>query len=132
MPEISREQLVDALQGFHLWVTPDPDYKQGRLSAACVVGTVQDPESMADGLLLALRANAAHAADGDSEPETPPCTVTFDLTDPDARHALTQALENYEAMQEDVVVLTGDSPEKHRAWAAHAKAMREQAEAAGS
>jgi hypothetical protein len=59
--EITREQLVDALQEFHLWVTPDPAYKD--VGRRCVVGTVQDPESMADGLLLALRANAAHEDD---------------------------------------------------------------------
>jgi hypothetical protein len=131
MPEISREQLVDALQGFHLWVTPDPDYKQGRLSAACVVGTVQDPESMADGLLLALRANAAHAADGDSEPETPPCTVTFDLTDPGALHVLTQALEDYAAHGRAMASLD-DASESFTRWADLADEMRALAEAAGS
>lgn len=56
--EITRDQLVDALQEFHLWITPDPAHKD--VGRRCVVGTVQDPESMADGLLLALRANAAH------------------------------------------------------------------------
>lgn len=61
MPEVTREQLVDALQEFHLWITSDRKIDP---TGRSVFGTVQDPESFADGLLLALRANTAHEADG--------------------------------------------------------------------
>jgi hypothetical protein len=52
--EVTHEQLVEALQEFHLWVTP------ARTQSGGVLGTVQQPQAVADGLLLALRANAAH------------------------------------------------------------------------
>lgn len=55
--EVTREQLVDALAEFHLWITPD---RTQDTKATGVFGTVQNPGAMADGLLLALKANAAH------------------------------------------------------------------------
>jgi len=60
--DITHAKLADALQEFHLWVTPG--HHQNR-EAGGVFGTVQNPGAMADGLLLALRANAAHEPDGD-------------------------------------------------------------------
>jgi hypothetical protein len=62
MPEVTREQLVDALQEFHLWITPE----RGQTTEATgLLGTVQNPGATADGLLLALRSNAAHQPDED-------------------------------------------------------------------
>jgi hypothetical protein len=55
-----------------------------------------------------------------------PITVTFDLSDPAARHALTQALEDYAGRQEDMAA-SGDAPEQRLAWADRAKAMRDKA-----
>jgi hypothetical protein len=58
-------------------------------------------------------------------------TVVFDVADPAALHALTQALSDYAERQQDMAAI-GDSPETRLTWAAFAKSFREQAEAAGA
>jgi hypothetical protein len=57
-------------------------------------------------------------------------TVTFDITDPGARHALLQALDDYQ-VKETGLAADGDNPEKRTEWAAVARRLWEQAEAAG-
>jgi hypothetical protein len=56
--------------------------------------------------------------------------VVYDLSDPDVRHALTEALERYADRQQTMAAI-GESPEKRLTWAAHAKSMQAQADAAG-
>lgn len=58
-------------------------------------------------------------------------TVTFDVTDPAVCHALTQSLSDYADRQQDMAAI-GDIPEARLTWAAHAKLMLGQVEAAGS
>lgn len=57
-------------------------------------------------------------------------TVTFDITDPDASFALTDALEEWSARQRDEAA-SEDGNESRTRWADHADRMRAQAEAAG-
>jgi hypothetical protein len=58
-----------------------------------------------------------------------PRTVTFDITDPNARHVIAQALEEYATRQQDMAV-TGDSQEMRLEWAVIADEFRAQAETA--
>lgn len=62
-------------------------------------------------------------------PAPPPCTVAFDLTDVDAFHALTQALEDYAVRERDQAEHEGGHESRER-WADLAEQMRAQAEAA--
>lgn len=56
MAEITREQLAAALDGFHLWVIPDPNQI---VPATALSGTIKHPEDVAKGLHAHLSANAA-------------------------------------------------------------------------
>jgi hypothetical protein len=57
-------------------------------------------------------------------------TVTFDLSDPDALHVLTTALQDYAEKERDMAANEGGHESRER-WAAIADRMRAQAEAAG-
>lgn len=56
--------------------------------------------------------------------------VAYDLADPDARHALTTALDDYAAKERDMAAGEGGNESRER-WADLADQMRQQAEAAG-
>jgi hypothetical protein len=56
-------------------------------------------------------------------------TVTFDITGPDDRHALLQALDDY-GTKETGLAADGDNPEKRREWARAAREFWAQAEEA--
>lgn len=71
----------------------------------------------------AVAVHAACAGVPEERPEVPPRTVTFDITGPDARHVLTQALEDYAAAKR------AEDPSFAR-WADLADQMKAQAEAA--
>jgi hypothetical protein len=86
------------------------------------------PRGFATGAAVAVHAFCAGVPG--EEPQTPPRTVTYDLSDPAARHALTQALTEYADRQADMAVI-GDSPETRLTWAARAKSMLDQAGAEG-
>jgi hypothetical protein len=58
-------------------------------------------------------------------------TVVFDVADPAALHALTQALSDYAERQLDMAAI-GDSAETRLSWAAFAKSFHGQAEAAAA
>ena len=64
------------------------------------------------------------------EPETDPATVTYDLSDPDVRHVLTQALEDY-ADHERAMAERPDASESFARWADLAVQMRDRAQVAG-
>lgn len=59
----------------------------------------------------------------------PARSVTFDLTDVDARHALTTALEDYAVSERDMAAHEGGNESRER-WAERADKMRRQAEEA--
>jgi hypothetical protein len=63
--------------------------------------------------------------------ESAPRTVVFDVADPAALHALTQALSDYAERQLDMAAI-GDSPQTRLAWAAFAESFHEQAKSAGA
>lgn len=115
MTAIDREHIIDVLSRLEVSVM------DGDRSSASVL---EYPEAVADAVIEAI-------GELPEEPEAPPRTVTFDLSDPDVRHVLTQALEDYADRQQDMAVIR-DNPEQRLTWAALAKTMREQAEAAGS
>lgn len=94
-------------------------YGHGRWKCLTNAGTADDDESL----------SAEYPPAAFYVPAPPPSTVAFDLTDPDVRHALTQALEDF-ADRQQTMAATGDIPEKRLTWAAHAKSMLDQAEAA--
>jgi len=58
---------------------------------------------------------------------TAPRTVTYDLSDPDTRHVLTEALEQYADRERDLSANEGGNDARER-WADLADAMRRQAE----
>jgi hypothetical protein len=62
-------------------------------------------------------------------PAPPPCAVTYDLSDPDVRHVLTQALEDYAAKDREMA--ENGAGESFARWADLADEMCAQAEAAG-
>lgn len=53
-------------------------------------------------------------------------TVTYDLTDPDDRHVVTQALDDYEVKQRGLAA-DGDNKGKRTGWAAVARRFRDRA-----
>jgi hypothetical protein len=63
-------------------------------------------------------------------PAPPPRTVTFDVSEPDALHVLTQALEDY-AGHERAMAERLDASESFARWADLADEFRAQAKAAG-
>jgi hypothetical protein len=85
------------------------------------------PSGWATGEAVAV--HAACAGVPEEEPETPPRAVTFDLGTADARHVLLQSLDEY-AAKETGLAADGDNPEKRTGWAAEARRLWEQAEAA--
>lgn len=60
--------------------------------------------------------------------QLPPRTVTFDLADPDDRHVLTQALDDYGVKQAGLAA-DGDSKDNRTRWAAAARRFRDLADA---
>jgi hypothetical protein len=77
----------------------------------------------------AVAVHAACAGVPEEEPETPPRTVTYDVSGADALHVLTQALEDY-ADKAAVMASREDASESFTRWAAIAGRMKAQAEAA--
>jgi hypothetical protein len=77
----------------------------------------------------AVAVHAACAGVPEQELETPPRTVTFDLTDSDTFHVLTTALEDYAGKVRDRAEHEGAGGPFAR-WARLAKRMKRQAEAA--
>jgi hypothetical protein len=55
-----------------------------------------------------------------------PRTVTFDITSPDDRHVITQALDDYEVKQTGLAA-DGDNKDKRTGWAAAARRFRDRA-----
>jgi hypothetical protein len=91
-----------------------------------------EPESRKPGGFTTGAAVAVHAFCAGvpvQEPEAPPRTVTFDLSDDDTAHVLDTALKDYANQAEEAARRDGGSFTR---WAAVADRMREQAEAAGS
>jgi len=68
-----------------------------------------------------LRAFLARTATAQS-----PRTVTYDLSDPDTRHVLTEALEQYASRERDLAG-NDDNPDARERWADLADAMRREA-----
>jgi hypothetical protein len=66
-----------------------------------------------------------------AEPKVSPVTVTFDITDPEDRHALTQALDDYQAKQSDLAA-RGDRTATRTGWAVTARRYRDQADKAAA
>jgi hypothetical protein len=93
-------------------------------------GAVERTIALREALVHAILANAAGLGVDGEEPEAPPRTVTFDLTDTDASFALIQALEDFSARQRAEAEQEGGHQSRTR-WADRADEMRAQAEAAG-
>jgi hypothetical protein len=114
---------------FHGTPCPACDLPLGYGATVLVlIGTDPGPEGAARGKAIAVHASCAGVPE--QEPETPRRTVTLDITSPDARHALTQALEDYTARERYLARREGGNEARER-WADLADRMREQAEAAG-
>jgi hypothetical protein len=134
MPVLANERRFTVLPGHPLYeeLCPVCDGLLGELVAVLVFAGIEPgdrkPRGHTTGAAVAVHAMCAGVPD--EAPETPPCTVTFDLSDPGALHVLTQALEDY-ADHERAMAEREDASESFARWAGLADRMRAQAEAAG-
>jgi hypothetical protein len=133
MPVLANERRFTILAGHPLYdaLCPVCDGLLGELVSVLVFAGIEPgsrkPGGHTTGAAVAVHAMCAGVPG--EEPETPPRTVTFDLTDVDAFHALTQALEDYAIRERDQAEHEGGHESRER-WADLAEQMRAQAEAA--
>jgi hypothetical protein len=133
MPVLASERRFAANRGHPLDDLPCPvcDRPLGEQVIVLVLAGIAPEDRKPAGVTLggAVAVHAACAGVPEEEPETPPRTVTFDLSTADARHVLLQSLDEY-AAKETGLAADGDNPEKRTGWAAEARRLWEQAEAA--
>ena len=126
-PVLAGERRFPVPPGHPLHGTPCPacDLPLGYGATVLVlIGIEPGPGGAVRGKGIAVHASCAGVRE--QEPETPPSTVSFDITDPDDRHVVTQALDDYAEKHEGLVADGHDSGKSTR-WAAAARRFRDKA-----